>query len=252
MGMPMKEAIRLMLNKATDICTGGRNFSSHYCFPKWNVVPVTSPIEVQYSAAIGTARVQQRRQTKGITIVTGGDAGSAEGDFATSLVWASRKGNELPMLLTVHNTRWGISTSYEGQHGEQYISDRGKPFGMKTEHFNGNDPIEAYLVLERAMKYVREKRRPVLLEAEVSRLYGHSSASGANREKDQPCCIELFEKRLQKEKILSAKDIKDIWSTHEKKAKEWANEVRKEADPVPEAIWQHFYSNGENGDWRKF
>ena len=33
---------------------------------------------------------------KGITIVQGGDAGTAEGDFATCLVWSSRKGNELP------------------------------------------------------------------------------------------------------------------------------------------------------------
>ena len=30
---------------------------------------------------------------------SGGDAGSAEGDFASCLVWASRPGEELPLLI---------------------------------------------------------------------------------------------------------------------------------------------------------
>ena len=48
MGMPFETAIRLIMNKATDMQTGGRLFASHYCYPQWNVMPVTSPIEVQY------------------------------------------------------------------------------------------------------------------------------------------------------------------------------------------------------------
>ena len=41
------------------------------------MLPVSSPIEVQYSMAIGTAWAQRRENTKGVTIVTGGDAGTA-------------------------------------------------------------------------------------------------------------------------------------------------------------------------------
>jgi 2-oxoisovalerate dehydrogenase E1 component alpha subunit len=39
MGMPMIDSIRLMMNRVTDPSTGGRNFSNHYCYPQWNVVP---------------------------------------------------------------------------------------------------------------------------------------------------------------------------------------------------------------------
>ena len=35
MGMPMIDSIRMMMNRSTDRCTGGRNFSNHYCFPEW-------------------------------------------------------------------------------------------------------------------------------------------------------------------------------------------------------------------------
>jgi 2-oxoisovalerate dehydrogenase E1 component alpha subunit len=132
LGMPMLDATRLIMNKATDRCTGGRNFAGHYCFPEWNVVPVGSPIEVQYPMAVGTAWVQRRTKTDAISIVTGGDAGTAEGDFASCLVWSSRKGFELPILITVQNNGWGISTSFEGQHGETHVADRGKAFNMKT------------------------------------------------------------------------------------------------------------------------
>ena len=81
-------AIRQMKNVAADPYSGGRNFAGHFSKKAWNIVPVSSPIEVQYAMAPGTALVQKRHGGDGITIVTGGDAGTAEGDFASCLVWS--------------------------------------------------------------------------------------------------------------------------------------------------------------------
>jgi 2-oxoisovalerate dehydrogenase E1 component alpha subunit len=55
MGADPIDTLRLMANTATDPYTRGRNFAGHYSVRKWNVCPVSSPIEVQYSIAIGTA-----------------------------------------------------------------------------------------------------------------------------------------------------------------------------------------------------
>ncbi len=251
MGMPMIDSIRLIMNRATDRCTGGRNFSNHYCFPEWNVVPVSSPIEVQYIMALGTARVQKRRSSKSLTIVTGGDAGSAEGDFASSLIWASRPKEELPMLITVQNNRWGISTSYDTQHGEANVSDRGKAFGIRTCVINGNDPVESYVKLSEEMNYIRKERKPVLLEAQVSRLYGHSSASGANLV-DEVDSVRQFEERLLKAGVLKSQDVKEMWKNFEEEARLTSEQVKDEPVPSAESVWDHYYTNGENGDWRKF
>ena len=252
MGLSMKSAIRLMMSKKTDTHTGGRNFANHYCVPKWNVAPVTSVIGVQYSTALGTAYAQSRSSSNGITVVTGGDAGTAEGDFATCLVWASRPACPLPMLITVQNNHWGISTSYKGQHGETNIVDRGKAFNIDTVLVNGNDPVESYLILKEKMEYIRKKRKPVLLEAKVSRLYGHSSASGANYVQGEPCCIALFEKNLIKKNLLTEKEKQDTWAELKEQAKEIQQEVKKEEDPDPKSIWDHVYANNENADWRSF
>ena len=251
MGMPMIDSIRLIMNKVSDPCTGGRNFCNHYCFPEWNVVPVSSPIGVQYSHAIGTAWVQKREESQGVTVVTGGDAGTAEGDFASCLVWASRKGSELPLLITVQNNRWGISTPYETQHGEEFIADRGKAFGMKTMIIDGNDPIESYLELKKALDYVRRERKPLLLEASVSRLHGHSSASGANRVEEEDC-LEVFEIKLQEAGWLSKGDIQKVRKQYKEEAVSAVETVQKEQGPSVESLWDHFYVNGENGDWRQF
>jgi 2-oxoisovalerate dehydrogenase E1 component alpha subunit len=251
-GMKDEDALRLIMNKATDPCTGGRNFSNHYCFPEWNVAPVSSPIGIQYGIAIGTAIAQKRRNKKAVSIITGGDAGSAESDFASSLIWSSRPGSELPMYITVQNNRWGISTNYESQHGEKNVSDRGKAFGIRTAVYNGNDPIESYLAIQSDLDYIRKTGKPVLSEFNVSRLYGHSSASGANRISDEPCCIEAFEKKLVDVKVLTSKECKIIKDEHFESIRQKSEMIREEPSPTSDTLWDHAYANNENADWRKF
>jgi 2-oxoisovalerate dehydrogenase E1 component alpha subunit len=166
-------------------------------------------------------------------------------------VWASRPGNELPILITVQNNKWGISTSYDEQHGETHVCDRGKAFNMRTALINGNDPIETYLALKSEMDYIRKTRKPVLLEAEVSRLYGHSSATGANLIPELDCLVN-FEQLLLKNGVLRESEVKTIWSEFEKEAREAQEIARTEPPPQPDSVWDHFYAGGENGDWRKF
>lgn len=252
MGMPMIDSIRLMMNRATDPSTGGRNFSNHYCFPKWNVAPVTSPIEVQYPIACGTALAQKRAGHKAISIVTGGDAGTAEGDFASSLVWASRKGRELPVLLTVQNNKWGISTCYEGQHGEDQIADRPKAFGINSRVVNGNDPVESYIAIQEEMEYIRKTGRPSFIEAMVSRLYGHSSASGANLVSNEQDPVKDFEERLLKAGLIKQQYVQELWARYEEEGVQAQETARREPQPTSETVWDHVFVNNENADWRKF
>lgn len=246
MGGQMIDPLRQMRAVATDPFSGGRNFVNHYAIKKWNVVPVFSCIEPQYLQALGTAHAQREKGCKGITIVTGGDAGTAEGDFASALVWSSRPAGVLPLLMIVTNNGFGISTPWDGQHGEKQVSDRGRAFGMRCETVNGNDVWEAWEALENAMEYVRKERKPFLLELMVSRLYGHSSASGANRTTEQDC-ITLFEDKLIKQKVMTKDEIQKIWDKTTEDSIEYLKQVRTEPFPEPDSIYNHVYAE-ENGD----
>jgi 2-oxoisovalerate dehydrogenase E1 component alpha subunit len=242
MGADPVDALRQMKNVATDPYSRGRNFAGHFSVRKWNVVPVNSPIEVQFSIAIGTARAQ-RAAGNGITIVQGGDAGTAEGDFATAMVWSSRKGCELPMLMIVTNNRWGISTPFEGQHGYQQIADRAKAFGIKTAVVDGNDPEASHAALSSALEYVRRERKPYMLEAMVSRLRGHSSASGANLVKNEPDCLAQFEDRLEERKLLTRAQIDQLRKDYTQELLEASKRVVDEPQPTPESAWDYIFAD---------
>ena len=183
MGMELIDAIRQMAMTATDPFSAGRNFPSHFSRKEWNVVPVSSVIEVQFAMAPGTGLVQKRHGGDGVTVVIGGDAGTAEGDFDTCMLWSSRPGNELPVLMITMNNGWGISTPHCSQHSCEHTIDRGKAFGIPGEVVDGNDPVASWFAIERAMHYCRTERRPFMLEAMVSRLYGHSSSSGGSAQR---------------------------------------------------------------------
>lgn len=242
MGADPLDALRQMKNTATDPYSGGRNFVNHYSVFDWNVVPVSSPIEVQYSMAPGTAMAQKRHGGRGITIVQGGDAGTAEGDFATCLVWASRPANKLPILMIVTNNQYGISTTAAEQHGEKQIADRGRAFEIETAVVDGNDPEKAYRALEAAMEYVRTERKPFLLEAMVSRLHGHSSSSGGAYVDTELDCVTALEKQLAQRGILSKERAAELREKYTHHLAEGTKLVRGEPQPTRESAFDHVFA----------
>ena len=250
MGVQTKNVIRQMMSKKTDPFTGGRNFVHHYCIPEWNIPPVTSVIEMQHSMAIGTAYAQAKNHSKAITIVTGGDAGTAMPDFHTSLIWSSRPVQPLPLLIIVLNNGWGISTKHCTQHHKNSIIQRAKACGLQTYQVDGCDPIKSYHTIEESINYVREKRQPALLEAQVSRLYGHSSADGAKIQKNEKCGLKKFEAYLIENKIFSESDRDGIHREIFEKLKKESAEVFLEEEPSD--VWSHVFKEGEESNWRNF
>ncbi|MHB8974148.1 MAG: thiamine pyrophosphate-dependent dehydrogenase E1 component subunit alpha [Pirellulaceae bacterium] len=242
MGMPLLDAVRQAAMRMTDPHSMGRNFVGHYASRDWNVVPVSSVIEVQFTMAPGTAMVQKRHGGDGVTVVVGGDAGSSEGDFASCMIWSSRPGQELPVLMIVMNNQWGISTPTRSQHSEQRIVDRGEPFGIPGEAFDGNDPIASWHALRRAFHWCRRKRRPFMLEPYVSRLHGHSSSSGALRVRGEPDCLELFERKLAEAGVLTGATIDEIRRAARDELAAVVEQVMQEPEPGPDDVRTHTYA----------
>lgn len=242
MGARPVDAFRQMKSVATDPYSQGRNFCGHYSIRKWNVAPISSPIEVQMVMSVGTAMAQGRHQTDAITIAQSGDAGTAEGEFASALIWCSRPDQEIPLLLLVANNSWGISTPAGTQHGEKRIADRGVAFGIKTATINGNDLNEVYFGLMDAMAYVRKERKPFLLEANVSRLYGHSSSSGSNLVEHEVDCLKLAQTEVIKRGLMTEPECVAYRAGIEKEYLELAKMVAAEPKTEGAEAWRHVFS----------
>jgi 2-oxoisovalerate dehydrogenase E1 component alpha subunit len=243
MGAPVIDDLRQMRSVAADPYSKGRNFVNHPAIPDWNVVPVAPTIETQYATSIGTAIAQARAKTDAVTIVNGGDAGTAEGDFHSCLVWANRPVLPLPILIIVVNNGYGISTALSTQHGEKNIADWGRVFDMPHKTIDGNDAVESWLGLKQALTYVRKQRRPYLLEAKTSRLYGHSSSSGANRI-DEPDCIARLEKKLEAAGLSTREKLDAVWQANRAEVDRAHQQVKQEPFPKAESIWEDVYASG--------
>ena len=242
MGLPMLNTTRQACSRATDPYSGGRNFVHHYAIPEWNVLPGTSTVETQYAVAPGTALAQRRHGGEGITIVNGGDAGTAEGDFTSCLNWSSRPGHELPILIIVVNNHYGISTPFEEVRGKQSAIQRCGGFGIRWEVIDGNDPYESWKVLSEAIAYVRHTRKPFGIEASTSRLHGHSSSSGGARVEGEIDCLAEFQKVLVDKKLLTNEDADAIHAKFQKEAMDTFQTVIKEPMPLGSTIYDHVFA----------
>ena len=78
---------------------------------------------------------------EGITVVVGGEGGTAEGDFETCLNWCTRPDRQLPVLMLVANNRFGISTGI-GITGivEKSVADRAVPMASRPKRWMGTIP----------------------------------------------------------------------------------------------------------------
>ncbi|VTS00443.1 thiamine pyrophosphate-dependent dehydrogenase E1 component subunit alpha [Tuwongella immobilis] len=242
MGMPMMDHFRQMAMRATDPHSLGRNFVGHYSIRAWNVVPISSVISVQYAMAAGSAMVQKRYGGEGITIVTGGEAGTASGDFQSCMLWSSRPGQEVPTLIIVTNNGYGISTPAESQIGADRLVDRAASFGISGESIDGNDPIASWHAIARGMKVCRTQRRPYFIEAKVGRLYGHSSSSGGQRVAGELDCLLQFEQSLINSGAATADILEQIRHEAEEEVRAAADVAVHEPAPTPEDVYRHTFA----------
>jgi 2-oxoisovalerate dehydrogenase E1 component alpha subunit len=82
------------------------------------------------------------------------------------------------------------------------------------------------------MERCRELRKPYMIEAKVSRLYGHSSSSGCHQVPDEPDCIRFFERRLRQAGALSAEEIAQVHRDAEIEVEAAYEQAMSEAHPT--------------------
>ncbi len=92
------------------------------------------------------------------------------------------------------------------------------------------------------MEYVRSQRRPFLIEAMVSRLYGHSSSSGANFIREEVDCLKRFEDRLEARGLLTRETMNELRQRYTQELLEVSKRVREEPQPDGRQAYEHVFS----------
>nr|WP_299204170.1 dehydrogenase E1 component subunit alpha/beta [uncultured Brumimicrobium sp.] len=201
--------------------TKGRDRSFHFGTMDYNIVGMISHLGPQLGIADGIALSSLLKKEEKATLVFSGDGGASEGDFHEALnvaaVW------QLPVIFTIENNQWGLSTPSNEQFRCKQFIDKGIGYGMDAFQIDGNNILEVINAVKQIAESIRERPRPFLLECLTFRMRGHEEASGTKyypegiqeewNKKDPVVNFELFlkEEGLLTEEMIAEfkKDIKE-------------------------------------------
>ena len=178
-----------LLAKAEDPFSGGRSYYSHPSskseeFPK--IIHQSSATGMQAIPTTGIAQgikyiedfKLQNFEKKPVVICSLGDNSVTEGEVAEAFQFAAL--HQLPIIFLVQDNEWGISvTKEEARTSDAYDYAAGF-VGLNRMRIDGTDFVESFIQMQKAVHFVREERKPLLVCAKTV-LIGHHT-SGVRRE----------------------------------------------------------------------
>lgn len=184
-GMQPHELMLQLLAKRDDPFSGGRTYYGHASLNREDMPKIphqSSATGMQGIPTTGVAMGVQYRELmdmdadiddKPVVACCFGDASITEGEVSEAFQMAVLK--KLPILYLVEDNEWDISA-----HAEEFramdASEYAEGFkGMEVFSIDGSDFIESYNTIAKAMKIIRNERRPVMVHAKVPLLNHHTS-----------------------------------------------------------------------------
>jgi 2-oxoisovalerate dehydrogenase E1 component len=189
MGYEPYELMLQLLAKEGDPFSGGRSYYSHPSNRSANkpqMIHQSSATGMQVIPTTGVAQglkylqsIQSSLFKTGpanvwpVVVCSLGDGSVTEGEVSEAFQFAVLK--QLPVVYLVQDNSWGISvSSAEARVMDAYEYAGGFP-GMHRVRVNGSVFEESYAVMNDAIRYVRERKGPCLVQATVPLLGHHTS-----------------------------------------------------------------------------
>jgi len=175
LGVTPYQMLQQAVGAAADPASGGRQMPSHWGHRELHIVSSSSPTGTQFNQAVGCAESSRYGGAASgeITMVTGGDGATSEGEFWEALNVACLR--RLPLLFLIEDNGYAISVPIECQTAGGNVSKltEGFPDLLRLE-VDGTDFLASYRALEEAAAWCRGGRGPALVHARAVRLYSHS------------------------------------------------------------------------------
>lgn len=240
-GITPKDFFHQSFAKIDDPSSGGKQLPGHFGAPNIKLPTQSSNTGTQFLQAVGTALASAHLDEDSVTYVSSGEGATSEGEFHEAINWASRE--KLPVLFVIENNRYAISVPIVQQTGgvggsiAEMMAGYENLLRMKID---GTDFEESHNAVINALNYIRNKKGPVLIEAEVVRLQSHSSSDDQKKYRDKSeiendllnCPINKLSNKLISEGLLTKEDFESLKKTAYAEVEKAANEAFKAADPT--------------------
>ncbi len=199
--------------------------------------------------AAGAALAFQMNGKTNIAVAVFGDAAIEEGVFAETVNFALTK--KLPLLFVCENNLYSTHSSLSVRQPSSPIFERVRQPELPTERIDGNDAVQVYGTLSRAIEYVRAKQMPYFVECMTYRIREHvgplNDWDRGYRTKEEveawltKCPIAQLSKELLDEKVMTAQDIQAEEKKYAKRADDAYAKALQSPWPDPLSMMENVY-----------
>ena len=247
-----------LLAKAEDPFSGGRSYYSHPSSKLEGIPKIIHQSSATGMQAIPTTGIAQgikyiedfklqNFEKNPVVICSLGDNSVTEGEVAEAFQFAALQ--QLPIIFLVQDNEWGISvTKEEARTSDAYDYAAGF-VGLNRMRIDGTDFVESFIQMQKAVHFVREERKPLLVCAKTV-LIGHHT-SGVRREfyRDEADLAKhrakdpgIILKKYLLEEGFSEETLSQIEIEARKQIEEDFNKAILAPDPKPETVKEHVYA----------
>ena len=258
MGFEPYQLMLQLLAKADDPFSGGRSYYSHPSSREENLPKIIHQSSATGMQAIPTTGVAQgikyiqefklqEFENNPVVVCSFGDNSVTEGEVSEAFQFAAL--HQLPIIFLVQDNEWGISvTKEEARTSDAYDFAAGF-VGLNRMKVDGTDFEASFLAMEKAVDFVRNERKPMLVCASTV-LIGHHT-SGVRREfyreeddlekhraKDPG---NILRKRLLEEGV-DEEHLKQIEKKVRLQVESDFQKALEAEDPKPETVEDHVFA----------
>lgn len=173
LGMTVRELALMMLAKADDPNSGGRQMPNHWGHVGLNIFTGGSPVATQLPHATGVAYGAKLRGEDIVVWTSFGEGTASKGDTHEGMNFAGV--HKLPVIFFCENNGYAISVPQNRQMAIENVAERAEGYGFPGVVVDGMNPFEVYKATKEAVERARNGEGPTLIEAKVQRLTPHSS-----------------------------------------------------------------------------
>jgi 2-oxoisovalerate dehydrogenase E1 component alpha subunit len=247
LGMSPLEEFRMVLAKATDTHSAGRQILNQFSSPKDRIVSRSVCVGTEFPHAVGLALAIRNRKEENIVFAFGGDASTSPGDFHEAVNFAAI--HKLPVVFVIENNLLAISTRFEQQMAVPNVADKAAGYGIRGFIADGMDVLDSFDKTKHAVQLTRSGAGPTLVELKCYRYQPHTSDDDDSRYRSKDEIREWMAKdpldRARKylgEQGVMGEEIDGIRRELDTEIEAAISQAESEPDPRPEDAIKHVYA----------
>ncbi len=250
LGVSPLEEFRMVLAKATDEHSAGRQVLNQFSKPRDRIVTRSVCVGTEFPHAVGLALAIRNRKEPNIVFAFGGEAATSPGDFHEAANFAAV--HKLPVVFVIENNLLAISTRVEFQMAVRNVADKASGYGMPGFIADGMDVLDSYAKTKEAVGITRSGAGPTLVELKCYRYQPHTSDDDDTRYRTKAEVAEWKAKdpvdRARAYLLQSGateSDLEEIRTSLDAEIEAAIAQAEREPDPRPEDAARHVYAEGQ-------